>query len=74
MWQNNLLKFYMENDITKAIDYAKDLVDEHGSILGKSDLCDLKFSLGTSYALQGDQSFLDLAIKEFKSSLEIADE
>jgi len=30
MWQNNLLKFYMENDITKAIDYAKDLVDEHG--------------------------------------------
>ena len=51
MWQNNLLKFYMENDITKAIDFAKDLVDEHGSILGNSDLCDLKFSLGTSYAL-----------------------
>ena len=54
MWQNNLLKFYMENDITKAIDYAKDLVDEHGQILGKNDLCDLRFSLGTSYALQGD--------------------
>jgi len=28
MWQNNLLKFYMENDIDKAIDFAKDLIDE----------------------------------------------
>jgi len=64
----------MENDINKAIEFAKDLVDEHGSILRKDDLCDLKFSLGTSYALQGDASYLELAIKEFKSSLEIADE
>ncbi len=30
MWQNNLLKFYIENDIHKAIDYAKELIDEHG--------------------------------------------
>ena len=33
MWQNNLLKFYMENDIEKAIDFAKDLIDEQGHIL-----------------------------------------
>jgi len=41
MWQNNLLKFYMENDIVKAIEYAKELKEEHGSILRKNDLCDL---------------------------------
>ena len=28
MWQNNLLKFYMENDIEKAVDFAKELIDE----------------------------------------------
>jgi hypothetical protein len=38
MWQNNLLKFYMENDIVKAIDFAKDLIDEQGSILEEVDL------------------------------------
>ena len=30
MWQNNLLKFYMDNNITKAIDFAKELMEEHG--------------------------------------------
>ncbi len=74
MWQNNLLKFYMENDIVKAIDFAKDLIDEQGSILNKVDLCDLKFSLGTSYALEGNAAYLELAIKELKQSLEIADD
>ena len=33
MWQNNLLKFYLEHDVNKAIEYAKDLLDEHGAIL-----------------------------------------
>jgi len=56
----------MENNITKAIDFAKELLDEHGQILGKSDLCDLRFSLGTSYALQGDVQYLQLAIEELK--------
>lgn len=41
MWQNNLLKFYMENDIKKAIDYSKELMDEHGEILSAKDKCDL---------------------------------
>jgi hypothetical protein len=51
MWQNNLLKFYMEHNIIKAIDYSKELIDEVGNILPKSDLSDLKFSLATSYTL-----------------------
>jgi len=33
MWQNNLLKFYMENDVERAIDYSKELIEEHGEIL-----------------------------------------
>ncbi len=72
MWQNNLLKFYMENDIEKAIEFAKDLIDDQGHILPQKDLCDLKFSLGTSLALAGNPDQLDPAIQELKSSLEIA--
>lgn len=41
MWQNNLLKFYMEHDIKKAINLCKDIMDDHGSILEPKDLCDL---------------------------------
>jgi len=69
MWQNNLLKFYMEHDIGKAIDYSKELIDELGNILPKNDLSDLRFSLATSYALQGDTDMLDSAQDLFKASL-----
>jgi len=41
----------MEHDIKKAIEYASELTDEVGNILSHEDACDLKFSLGTSYAL-----------------------
>ena len=37
MWQNNLLKFYIENDIDKAISYGKELSEEFGQILPKTD-------------------------------------
>ena len=30
MWQNNLLKFYIENDIEKAISYGRELIEEVG--------------------------------------------
>ena len=53
MWQNNLLKFYMEHDIG----------------IPKNDLSDLRFSLATSYALQGDTEMLDSAQDLFKASL-----
>ena len=59
MWQNNLLKFYMEHDIDKAITFGGELSEEHGQILAKHDQDDLKFSLATSYALKGDLSSFD---------------
>ena len=59
MWQNNLLKFYMEHDIDKAIGYGFDLTEEHGNILATGDQDDLKFSIATSYALKGDLSNFD---------------
>lgn len=37
-WQNNLLKFYMEHDIAKAVDYAQELVDEVAPILPQHHL------------------------------------
>jgi len=49
----------MEHDIVKAIDYSKELIEELGNILPKNDLSDLRFSLATSYALQGDPGKLD---------------
>lgn len=70
MWQNNLLKFYMEHDVLKAIDYSKELIDEIGNILPKNDLSDLKFSLATSYALHGNMENLDTVQKLFVESLE----
>lgn len=54
MWQNNLLKFYMEHDVMKAVNYGHELLDEVGEILPKAESSDLSFSLGTSYALKGD--------------------
>lgn len=33
MWQNNLLKFYLEHKIDDAIDYCDELIEEVGSIL-----------------------------------------
>ena len=30
MWQNNLLKFYMEHDIDKAIGYGRELTEDIG--------------------------------------------
>ena len=37
MWQNNLLKFYMEHDIEKAISYGSELSLETAQILPQSD-------------------------------------
>jgi tetratricopeptide (TPR) repeat protein len=33
IWQNNLLKFYIQHDIKRAIDYSHELIDEVGNIL-----------------------------------------
>ena len=46
MWQNNMLKFYLENDVDKAVDYGSDLVGDLEGLLTKTDMVDLKFTLG----------------------------
>ena len=56
MWQNNLLKFYLEHDIDKAITYGHELQEEGAQILPQTDQDDLKFSIATSFALKGDLS------------------
>ena len=53
MWQNNLLKFYLEHDVEKAIEYSTELMYEMGNILPKTDVTDIMFSQATAYALQG---------------------
>jgi len=63
----------MENDIKKAIDYSKELIDEHGTILHKKDLCDLQFSLATSYLLEGSPELLDPAKDLLKEALTFED-
>ena len=70
MWQNNLLKFYMENDIDKAIAYGKELSEDLGPILPQHDQDDLKFSLATSYALKGDLTEFDAVKKMFEDCIE----
>lgn len=59
MWQNNLLKFYMEHDIEQALVYGRELSEEVGQILPLADQNDLKFSIATSHALKGDLQDFD---------------
>ena len=70
MWQNNLLKFYLENDIDKAISYGSELTEETGQILPQGDQDDLKFSIATAYALKGDLSNFDEAKRMFQECCE----
>ena len=44
MWQNNLLKFYLEHDVDKAIEYSKELMEDMANILPQNDVTDIKFS------------------------------
>lgn len=69
MWQNNLLKFYLEHDIDKAIVYGTELTEEVSQILPQQAQDDLKFSLATSYALKGDLRHFDTAKQMFTECL-----
>ena len=66
MWQNNLLKFYLEHDIDKAINYGSELTEETGQILPQGDQDDLKFSIATAYSLKGDLSNFEEAKRMFQ--------
>ena len=69
MWQNNLLKFYLEHNVEKAIDYSKELLDDYGQGLDEKDIVDLKFSLSTAYLLEGSPELLEPAKDLMKETL-----
>jgi hypothetical protein len=51
MWQNNLLKFYLDYNVDQACDYGRDLLGELEERLSSGDLVDLKFSTATALSL-----------------------
>jgi hypothetical protein len=64
-WQNNVLKFYLDNNIDKAIDYGNELLDQVGPILDAPELQDLQFSLGTAHSLKCDDLDQALVLYDF---------
>ena len=55
MWQNNLLKFYLEYNVDQACDYGSELFSDLNDRLPIADLADLQFTLATGMALKGSQ-------------------
>ena len=51
MWQNNLLKFYLEYNVDQACDYGSELLSDLNDRLLPHDLVDLQFSLATGLSL-----------------------
>jgi len=51
MWQNNLLKFYLDYNVDQACDYGSELLSELDERLLPHDLVDLQFSLATGLSL-----------------------
>ena len=45
IWENNLMKFYMEYNVDKACDFGHDLLHDLQEILPAQEANDLKFSL-----------------------------
>ena len=68
IWQNNLLKFYLENDIEKATDFGTELIDDIGDIISPEMRTDLKMTVGTAHSLLCDD--LDEAIKLFNEVID----
>ena len=74
MWQNNLLKFYLEYNVDQACDYGNDLLSDLQERLPSQDLSDLYFSLATALALQGSQlteaeSMFNLALEKLEGNV-----
>ena len=49
MWQNNLIKFYLDHNVDKACELGDDLLENDNKNLNNNDLADLKFSLGVRF-------------------------
>ena len=55
LWQNNLLKFYLDYNVDQACSYGQELLDDLEDKLPAPELVDLKFSTATALSLQGSQ-------------------
>lgn len=74
-WQNNLLKFYLDTDVTKAIEYAQELIEEVAHMLPQSDVQDLYFSIGTALTLRmSSLEDMDEAVEAFRGALDFGGE
>jgi len=53
LWENNLLKFYLEADVDKACSYGQDLLGQPSikDGIGQGDLTDLYFSVGVRFEM-----------------------
>lgn len=67
MWQNNLLKFFLEFDVERAIDYGQDVISDVGPKLPSLNQQDLYFSVGTAYSLECEE--IDTAIDLYNQAL-----
>ena len=69
MWQYSLLNLYLNNDIDKAIDYGKDLMDEIAPRIKDETLVNnLKFSLATAHSLKMEN--IEYAILLYNETIE----
>lgn len=46
-----MLKFYLENDVPKAVEYGTELLDDIGNLLQEPSHQDLRFSVATAHSL-----------------------
>ena len=67
MWQNNLLKFYLEFDVERAMDYGQDIIGDVGPKLPSANQQDLYFTVGTAYSLECED--IDTAIDLYNQAL-----
>ena len=66
MWENNLLKFYLEYHIDQAIEYGHGLIDNLGEMLPEPQKQDLNFSVATAHSLKCDD--LEMAMKLYNKT------
>lgn len=71
MWQNNLLKYYLENDLERAVEFGEELIEERGNILQIDQQQDLNFSVATALSLRlYDLSDFDRAVELYFKALD----
>jgi len=71
LWQINLVRFYFQNDLEKAIDLLETIIEEQGMSLDNQSMSDVKFNLATAITLRGDEDDLKTVVRLFNEALDI---